>query len=838
MTKTRTLGRRPTLGEVIAYYTQDGFLEFLAATCRTRPVVMIVPQQLHWEPNWAANEIGPGDVEHLGARIMDRVRAVWPEVGLEDRLSYYPSFHQSIGVWPDETEAERRERGDGGKPKNRDCIFEADLPTWRESFQDVYAIVELMDRYGILYRHKFSGHRSLHVFVPAQLLPPAHQGRNSRDLLRRLINWGDSQAHFLPDITRMPYSLNEDTGLVCLPIERGAVHRFRPWEANVHMVEVCDAWEEEIGEGDREKMHAFLDMLRDLEAERAEDPAEDVAFFPDREKVVSYYRGRLELAGDTDAVGNAWQLLVGDTEVPEQHLMEGLTGSDPDARWLTLEAFLMNGTGLSREGFVALLEQEDEYVRPAAVDVLLRFEAEIFPYLVEMAGASGSGTVMGTRAFYLLSQSASLRRRVLDAIVQQAERSHEALIAAACLVGSIVGDWPSAFGLLEAVRDAPDFSETERTQLAALDLMSTMGGWGKKEEAEKAQMLAELGRDITDLLLISVGSPNRRFRRGVVSALAILADERAMDLLIRALGDEYSKVQRRAVQGLIRIGEKAIPSLIEAAASDQPSVRKHAVSCLGYIGGARAKAVLLQALDDGDEELRSQALRPLKRMATVDDIERLQRILREDTWENALLALEAMETVGDEAPKVLAEMAFEERNLAAAYYVALHGDPEGREILAERLSPGDARREDAAEFLFRLEDERCVDALIDRLRMETGWRASWATHRLGRIGGERALAALIEALSGTDPNVRRGAVRALRVSKDPRAVEPLIRCLGDPDAKVRGQAVGALTEMGEPVREPLTKALEENRIRGKRHQNLARTVLGRLGGQAQNPNVK
>ena len=360
-------------------------------------------------------------------------------------------------------------------------------------------------------------------------------------------------------------------------------------------------------------------------------------------------------------------------------------------------------------------------------------------------------------------------------------------------------------------------------------MMSTMGGWGKKEEAEKAQVLANLGPDITDLLLISVGSPNRRFRRGVVSALAILADERALDLLIRALGDEYSKVQRRAVQGLIRIGEKAVPSLIEAAASDQPTVRKHAVNCLGYIGGQRAKAVLLETLNDEDEGLRNQVLRALKRMATVDDLEWLQRILREESWENALMALEVMEAVGDEARKVLAEMASEERNLAAAYYTARQGDPGGREILAARLSPGDARREDAAEFLFRLVDERCVDFLVERLGIETGWRASWATHRLGRIGGEKAIAALIEALSRDDHNIRRGAVRALRDSKDPRAVEPLIRCLNDPDAKVRGQTVGALTEMGEPVREPLTRALEENRIQGKHHQNLAKTVLGRLG---------
>ena len=214
----RTLGRRPTLGEVLGYYQQDEFLNFLSDTCCTRRVVMVIPQKQHWEPLWEKDEILAQDAEVLRQYILKNIAEHLPEVGPNDRPNYYPSFHQSIGLWTDGKE-KRERRGEA------DCVFEADLSTWRDSFRDVYAVVDMMDRYGVCYHHRFSGHRSLHITIPGDALPHPYRGKGTQRLVSRLLAWSGSQAHRLPRITRMPYSLNEVQGWFAFPLkmERSAL---------------------------------------------------------------------------------------------------------------------------------------------------------------------------------------------------------------------------------------------------------------------------------------------------------------------------------------------------------------------------------------------------------------------------------------------------------------------------------------------------------------------------------------------------------------------------------------------------------------------------------------
>jgi hypothetical protein len=229
MSTNKTLGRRPTFGEVLDYYTCEGFLQFLLDTYHTRLVVMIISPHRHWEPDWRDDIIRAQDKAELKQYILAKLLQNLPEVHPGDRLSHYPSFHQSIGKWPNGMAPVLRGKNKTPQMRGYDCVFEADLLTWRDSFRDVSPILDLMDRHGVCYRHKFSGHRSLHVVIPSEVLPKGYRGRATKKLAHRLIAWGGSRAHHLPTITRMPYSLNEDTGLVCLPIAHGALSAFRPW---------------------------------------------------------------------------------------------------------------------------------------------------------------------------------------------------------------------------------------------------------------------------------------------------------------------------------------------------------------------------------------------------------------------------------------------------------------------------------------------------------------------------------------------------------------------------------------------------------------------------------
>ena len=100
-------------------------------------------------------------------------------------------------------------------------------------------------------------------------------------------------------------------------------------------------------------------------------------------------------------------------------LLPHLDASEPDTRWLALEAYLLRGNGLSQAAIRKLLAEDEEYARVAAVDVLLRFEDDVFPTLVQAMGDLNTYSVAGAQSAYLLTQSESLRRKVLAAIVAE-----------------------------------------------------------------------------------------------------------------------------------------------------------------------------------------------------------------------------------------------------------------------------------------------------------------------------------------------------------------------------------------------------------------------------------
>jgi HEAT repeat protein len=811
------LGRKPTLEEVVDYYTRHDFLSFLLHTLQVHRVVTVIPRQLHWEPDWERDEVQAADEEQLRQVILERIATQYPHTAPGGRPDYYPSFH--ISVW-------RRDRGEGharGEGRAHDCVFEADLPTWRDAFRDVGSILALMDRYQIPYRHKFSGHRSLHVVIPAEVVPRRYRGRGTIVMARLLVGWGSSQAHSLPQITRMPYSLNEDTGLVCLPVARGALAAFRPWQASLHLVEVnAEAWHEDLSTYDEGGMASLLETL-DSWGDR---PHLVLHLVPARAKIVAGYRARL------DRLGERARAIAGSQPLPEAWLLERLACGDEDTRWLACEAYLLRGTGLSGAGLYRLLEEQEPYARAAAIDVTLRFADDILEHLVRAIAGPADGSLARANAAYLLTQSDELREKVLEAIAAQAGAPHEALILAACLTGAIAGDWHKAFAIVGPIEEDPVAAAKAHTQLAALEIMRQMGGWSRREGAVLSQQLAALGPEVTDLLLAAAGTPHRRLRRDVIGALGILADPRATELLIRALGDDYTKVRRKAVQGLIAIGETTVPALIEAAASDQASVRRYAVHCLGAIGDPRGRPAALGALDDGDDRVRRQATRALLKLATLDDVPRLQQSLREAGWENALEAGAVLDGLGEAGQSAMRRMAFEEHNLPAAYYIAREGDDRGKEILAHRLPEGETVEETAAELLRELKDERCVPYFRRVLPTIVDWRGAFLALEMGRIGGAEAIAVAVEALSSQSRHARRGAARGLAEAKDPSTVAPLLRALEDEDSKVRSLAADALVEIGRAAIEPLRRALAEASDRGGRARPHLQRVLRRLGADA------
>jgi HEAT repeat protein len=106
-------------------------------------------------------------------------------------------------------------------------------------------------------------------------------------------------------------------------------------------------------------------------------------------------------------------------------------------------------------------------------------------------------------------------------------------------------------------------------------------------------------------------------------------------------------------------------------------------------------------------------------------------------------------------------------------------------------------RRNAAWALGAFNDQRAVSALIAALSdREAGVReqVAWA---LGAINDSSAVPSLVAALKDSDPRVRRQAAWALGAIDDRRAVDGLLHALTDQSSGVREQAAWALGAIGD-----------------------------------------
>ena len=124
-------------------------------------------------------------------------------------------------------------------------------------------------------------------------------------------------------------------------------------------------------------------------------------------------------------------------------------------------------------------------------------------------------------------------------------------------------------------------------------------------------------------------------------------------------------------------------------------------------------------------------------------------------------------------------------------------------------------RQDAANALGKIGDERAIEPLIKVLGDSNEFVRGAATGALGEIGDVRAVLPLIQALEDDGWGVAKAAAEALGNIGDTRAVEPLIKALKDDDSNVSSASAEALGKIGDPrALDPLITALEDGNSSG------------------------
>ncbi len=309
--------------------------------------------------------------------------------------------------------------------------------------------------------------------------------------------------------------------------------------------------------------------------------------------------------------------------------------------------------------------------------------------------------------------------------------------------------------------------------------------------------------------------------------------------LIAQLADATKR--ERAARDLIRIGEGAIPSLIEALQTQDPNLLPLVQQVIAHIPSAtpalikilaaahpiirgrvadvfaiskdrKAVPALLEALKGQYFTVRARAALALGEIGDTQAIEPLFRALKDPEDDVRMAACRALgsikdPTTFDEITNVLLDDPKIEVRQAAAQGLGNTGHPAALPYLMEALHDSYwwyEREYAAGDLLSAIEKmgAAAVEPLIESLRDKEGTVRKFAAILLGNLGDPRAIEPLGMALYDMHHEVGKVSAEAL-VRFGAPALDVLVEALSHPEMWIRIHAVEALSAIRDPRVTPI-----------------------------------
>ncbi len=240
------------------------------------------------------------------------------------------------------------------------------------------------------------------------------------------------------------------------------------------------------------------------------------------------------------------------------------------------------------------------------------------------------------------------------------------------------------------------------------------------------------------------------------------------------------RIAKRRARFVDLVGE-----LIVRGDPTSPAFRRHA-------GDTEFRSVVLEYMRMIQGEDRARLLAAARAMGLVD---RFLKALRSKDRSERVAAVEALGELAD--PTTVTDLVFmlhdlvPEIRVQAAAALAHIGDPVAvKSLLASMEHQDEWNAQRIADALYAFGREAVPE--MSRYLQSTGRYRPLIARTLGLIGDIRAEAALIQALSSADVDLRMRAAAALGRAGTPRAVPSLLELLGDTQWEVRAQAASAL----------------------------------------------
>ncbi len=330
----------------------------------------------------------------------------------------------------------------------------------------------------------------------------------------------------------------------------------------------------------------------------------------------------------------------------------------------------------------------------------------------------------------------------------------------------------------------------------------------------------EVNSDTMRLLVNALGDSNWRVRKDAVESIF---DFPSPDLFVGMLidclhSDDNAGLRNSAMEGLTKLGSKAIPRLLDSISDKDQDVRKFIVDVLSEIGGDEAVRALASALDDDDENVKISAVEGLGKIGGSGATDVLLDILEDENWSLKFAALESLGSIGEAIPMDGVYKVCKDKVLRRAGYELLGkvGTIEAVPYLIDGLMDGSSiNRETAMVALWNLSLSSQQDDFDNSVK-----------EKLTPIVGQKFLERLVSAISSPNPETRKAAIYIARIVGRVDVLQPLLDVVSQDDCQE--DVAKALTGMGEQVVPLLIDAYSQ---RGENVRVLVCYVLGRIDGR-------
>ena len=588
MYENRTMGRWPRLGELIEYYSRQDIGEIMYYQSTRWRILMNFGDNTLLEPR------SPRDASD---QIVRKLRDFAQGIREDERLGKYPTMHIL------------KDRGEQS-PVRYDFMTEDDPKSWSEAFCEMAKAVDVLDSHGVFYRLKFSGHRSLHLLIPAESLPTTFRGRSINEqhqqIEKRIKAYLPPTGHVTVGF-RTVYSTHPKGGMVSIPLRRKELPNFQPWMANIHTVTVDPDWFEVPSDAVARNEH-FLNEIFDNDSNGV--AVSTPSFEP---KPVRTYTGDppvaedevlegLKSPHDRTRVAAARAAVVQQLQIPGERLAQLFHDNEGDVLWLATEITLQQANmamDVGIEGIVNLIRQNDDYVVGLGYQHFMQFTRQgelLVDYLFRQREIAPDVAVAARLLADLdWERFISLPCNIpAHCLAKWFEKAWVLCGSALCL------NWrqnPRALyeNAFEQIRmfDAPADDLANRiSELESLfKLMNRQSVKSIKDGPifEAADSLLAHGHDLRGLVLAMLEAPLSHVVHGAFRLLTRLWWDDCAELLIGHLDSSASR-RKGAVRALIDIGEPAIGPITQALQTTRNP--RTAVMCIEILGRTRKPSVL------------------------------------------------------------------------------------------------------------------------------------------------------------------------------------------------------------------------------------------------------